>query len=155
MRIGSTAEWLMRGPAVPLVIARRDHVVRRVIACVDGSTHAAAAVAALAGMPWIKDCSVDVLAVIGPDESVAAAAHESVAVLTKAGAAATARIVESEPESWLVNPTHLILDAVEAVRPDLVVLGTRGFTGIPRLVLGSVASAVTHAVPCSVLLAQA
>jgi nucleotide-binding universal stress UspA family protein len=38
---------------------------------------------------------------------------------------------------------------------DLVVVGSRGLTGLPRLVLGSVARNVLYHAPCSVLIVHA
>lgn len=50
-----------------------------------------------------------------------------------------------------VNVPSSILSRVEAMRPDLVVMGTEGHSGIERLVLGSVAERVLRTAPCPVL----
>jgi nucleotide-binding universal stress UspA family protein len=47
-----------------------------------------------------------------------------------------------------------ILDATESLPADLVVVGTRGRTGLSRLVLGSVAEAVVRGAGCSVLVVR-
>jgi nucleotide-binding universal stress UspA family protein len=47
-----------------------------------------------------------------------------------------------------------ILDEIDALAPDLVALGTRGMTGLPRVLVGSVASAIAHYSKSSVLLAH-
>lgn len=47
-----------------------------------------------------------------------------------------------------------IVRAAEQTRADLVVVGTVGRTGLPRLLLGSVAEAVVKNAPCSVLVAR-
>jgi nucleotide-binding universal stress UspA family protein len=47
-----------------------------------------------------------------------------------------------------------ILRAVEEVRPDLVVMGTHGRTGLDRLVIGSVAADVMRKSPCAVAAVQ-
>jgi nucleotide-binding universal stress UspA family protein len=44
-----------------------------------------------------------------------------------------------------------ILDRIEAVRPDLVILGTHGRSGFERFVLGSVATTVIRQGDCNVL----
>jgi acetate kinase len=44
-----------------------------------------------------------------------------------------------------------ILRAVRSTRPELVVMGTHGRTGLSRLVLGSVAARVASMSPCPVL----
>jgi nucleotide-binding universal stress UspA family protein len=83
----------------------------------------------------------------------AAASREHAAANIKAIIAANSRdayryqtsIVERRPASG-------ILQAVEALKPDLVVLGTRGHGRFRRALLGSVASEVLRAAHCDVLL---
>jgi nucleotide-binding universal stress UspA family protein len=48
-------------------------------------------------------------------------------------------------------PAGEILDQVTALRPDLLVMGTHGRSGLQRLLLGSVAEHVLHAATCPVL----
>jgi nucleotide-binding universal stress UspA family protein len=48
-----------------------------------------------------------------------------------------------------------ISDFLRDESPDLVVMGTRGMTGLRKVLVGSVASAITHHAECSVLLARA
>jgi len=48
------------------------------------------------------------------------------------------------------RPADAIIFVVDRDRPDLVVLGSHGRTGLPRLILGSVAEAVLHQATCSV-----
>lgn len=154
MHIGSTAEWLMRCPTTPVVIAREAQQIRSILACVDGSRHARAAVDVLARMPWITDCRVDVISVIQGDEDIRVSAREAADVLAEVGARPSVQVVDVEPTALTLNPKYRILDAIDTFRPDLVVLGTRGRTGVPRLLVGSVAGAVAHAAPGSVLLAR-
>ena len=52
------------------------------------------------------------------------------------------------------SPKHALLDAIETWKPDLVITGSTGKTGLRKLFLGSVCHAlVTHA-PCSVLVVK-
>ena len=46
---------------------------------------------------------------------------------------------------------HMIVDYVKAAGSDLVVMGTHGRTGLPRLFLGSVAERVVGLSPCPVM----
>ncbi len=154
MVLGSTADWLMRCPSTPLVIAREGSPVRTVLMCVDGSTHADAAVEALAALPWIGDCSVEVLAVFEGDDELRVAAQRAVDRIAATGASVSVRVIEPDPESITVNPRSRILEELRATGPDLVALGTAGRTGLSRLLVGSVAGAVAHASQCSVLLAR-
>ena len=50
--------------------------------------------------------------------------------------------------------SHAIVAVCEELQPDLLVVGTRGLTGIRRVLLGSVAEAVAHRAPCSVLIVR-
>ena len=52
------------------------------------------------------------------------------------------------------NPRYQILQALERTQPDLLVLGTRGLSGLARMLVGSVASTVAREASCSVLLAR-
>ena len=67
--------------------------------------------------------------------------------LRPAGLAVTGRVVRSDAREALVR-------AAEEESFDLVVVGSHGRTGLPKLLLGSVAGhVVTHA-PCSVLVVK-
>lgn len=48
-------------------------------------------------------------------------------------------------------PVEVVLAAVEATRPDLLVAGTHGRSGLGRALLGSVAEALLARAPCDVL----
>ena len=48
------------------------------------------------------------------------------------------------------NPAHEIIRAATDWEADLIVMGTRGRTGLERLLLGSVARKVLQHAPCSV-----
>lgn len=154
MHIGSTAEWLMRCPGSPLVVARTDAAVQRVVACVDGSSHARAAVEALARLPWIAGRAVTVMTVLATDDEVTDHARESASILESAGAHVDVSLVGPDRLAVVRSPAYAILDALDELSPDLVALGTKGLTGLPRIVVGSVAGSVAHYAPCSVLLAR-
>lgn len=49
-------------------------------------------------------------------------------------------------------PAELIAQVVREKKPDLVIVGSHGRKGISRFVLGSVAHAVVHRAPCSVVI---
>jgi nucleotide-binding universal stress UspA family protein len=53
------------------------------------------------------------------------------------------------------NPTDEILKAVESEKVDLVVMGTHGWTGLNRFLLGSVAEHVLRKASCPVLTVRA
>jgi nucleotide-binding universal stress UspA family protein len=49
---------------------------------------------------------------------------------------------------------RVILDVAAQRRPDLLAVGSHGRTGIPYILLGSVAAAIVRAAPCDVLVAR-
>lgn len=49
------------------------------------------------------------------------------------------------------NPAEAILQKAAAVKADLIILGTRGKTGLNRMVVGSVAESVLRHANCNVL----
>ena len=78
--------------------------------------------------------------------------HEELAArvereLQSAGLTTVSRVERGDPREGIVH-------AAETERADLVVVGSHGRTGLPKLLLGSVASyVVTHA-PCSVVVVK-
>jgi nucleotide-binding universal stress UspA family protein len=146
LHLGSTADWLMLHPPAPLLIARHGKPVRRVLVCADGSPHAEKAISVLASMPWAGQLEVTVLAVVDHRIDVDTATNSARKQLEAAGATVQVRVDSGKP-------TKAIHDHLAELSPDLVVLGTRGLTGLRHLRVGSTASAVTRAATCSVLLA--
>lgn len=155
LHVGSTAEWLMRCPSAPLVVARRAMLTHEVLACVDGSGHARASVEVLAGLPWVSGARVSVLGVVqSGDDAATRAVDEATGRLRAAGATVRPMVVVPDPLALTVNPVAAVFEAIDLVSPDLVVLGTSGRTGLARLWLGSVASSVARHADCSVLLVR-
>ena len=78
------------------------------------------------------------------DQLEASARERLTAALVKTNVVAEAFVLRSSPAAG-------ILDAAQSVPTALIVVGTRGRTGLVRLALGSVAEAVINSAPCSVL----
>ena len=154
LHIGSTTEWLMQCPNTPLLIARSPVRTERILMCIDGSTHADAAVELLTHFPWIDATNISVLSVIEADNDVRASAEAAALRLEATGAKVEMQIVSPDPESITTNTRASILEMSEQLQPDLIVMGTRGLTGLPRLRVGSVASAIAHHSGSSVLLVR-
>jgi nucleotide-binding universal stress UspA family protein len=154
LHLGSTTEWLLQCPPAPLVVVRRAGRTGRVLACVDGSPHAARAVRTLAGLPWLGRCSVTVLGVVEHDRDPAAAVEAAAGALSDRAAEVVTLLRAPGPMDVFGNVRVDLFDVMGSLAPDLVVLGTRGLTGLRRLRLGSTASAVAHHAPCTVLLAR-
>lgn len=167
-----SAEVIDRAPC-PVLIARKK-TLSAVLLADDGSASAALG-AALVTAPFLRGTAVRVVSVVDSPyplltgdptgagtmaavsayeevlpilrEAHAKVARERVASLAAAGVTASAEIREGD------TVAELVASAVDH-RDDLVIVGSRGKTGIRRLVLGSVARGVLFAAPCSVLVAH-
>ena len=148
LHTGSTADWLLRDPVSPLVIARHPETVRKVLVAADGSTHARRAIETLAGMAWLSGVTVRVAAVDDGRVDTEPALEMTADVLGEAGAQVDTVVLSGDP-------AHALVTEIEKSRPDLVVMGARGEDGLRQLLLGSTASAVTGATDRSVLVAHA
>jgi nucleotide-binding universal stress UspA family protein len=52
------------------------------------------------------------------------------------------------------SPESRIVETAEAIHPDVIVLGSHGYSRWERLLLGSVSDSVVHHAPCSVLIVR-
>jgi nucleotide-binding universal stress UspA family protein len=143
--LGSTTEWLLLSPPAPLAVIRSGRPTRRALVCVDGSAGAEAASRAFAALPWIGQVEVTLL---GVDDGRA-----DLGALEKARARFEPRAGTVQVRSDAGKPTRVILTEIHQGDYDLAVLGTRGHTGLAQLLLGSTASAIVRAAPCSAFVA--
>ncbi len=74
--------------------------------------------------------------------------------LEKLVAARSTRVAFATPRVELGDPRMTIVDTAAMLPADLVVMGTHGRRGVTRLLLGSVAEAVSRSAPCPVLLVR-
>jgi len=174
MILGSvSAEVIDRSPC-PVLVAR-GHLLRRILLAEDGSASAAIGAALVASLPPLRSLPVRVVSVadtgfpygatMDPMASSAAVeayydalpalreererlARERAAKLREAGVSATSEFREGDPAAELIK-------AAAQDKSDCIVIGSRGKTGLTRLVLGSVARAVVFHAGCSVLVAHA
>jgi nucleotide-binding universal stress UspA family protein len=162
---GSVAEQLLHGARCRLVIApkgyaRQDHTqdrLRVVAVGYDGMAESQAALDEAAMLARKFGASMRVIGVLTPAPAVAAAAGPAEA---EAGPDFQTRLHEAvaalEPELRALpviekgDPVEKLLDAAE-MGVDLLVLGSRGFGPVMRLLIGSVSSRVIRAAPCPVL----
>jgi nucleotide-binding universal stress UspA family protein len=61
---------------------------------------------------------------------------------------------ESELEIVTGNPAEEIIRLANIYQADMIVIGTRGLTGVKRIIQGSVSSQVVEDAPCSVLVVK-
>jgi nucleotide-binding universal stress UspA family protein len=173
MLLGSVSAEVVDHAPCPVLVARAA-TVGPILLAHDGSPSAMSAEAILTTLPLAASAPVTVMSVTenalpftaatapgvydwgmaGYIEGLEAArrdtqamADEVVARLRRAGVDAAAVVYDGDPAQELV-------EYAKEHRTGLIVLGTRGHTGLRRLVLGSVArNVLTHA-PCSVLVVR-
>jgi nucleotide-binding universal stress UspA family protein len=75
-------------------------------------------------------------------------------VLTRAAARAQERGVKAQTHAHETDPAEAILEVASAQNADLIVVGSRGLSGIKRFLLGSVSSKVSEHASCSVMIVR-
>jgi nucleotide-binding universal stress UspA family protein len=143
----------------------------RILLAVDGSQSSDRAIDLVAGLALPVDSSIRVLAVHrramnalaltwvddpegrhGTEEP--AAVHDLRSAVQRAEAALSREGVRVEGFVADGRPGTTIVDEAEAMRADLVVVGSRGHGRIATMVLGSTAAEVVDHAPCAVLVAR-
>ncbi len=173
MLLGSVSRHVVSHAPCAVLVARSPEI-RSVLFATDGSDSARAAEGAIGSWPLFNGLPVHVVAVaqtslpmpIGGvpalydqvmeqyDQDVdaarveaAAQAEAAVQRLTAAGRPATGEMMEGDPAGEIVR-------TADARGCDLIVVGTRGLSGMSRLLLGSVAGNVTGHATSSVLVVR-
>lgn len=86
------------------------------------------------------------------------AKEKSVQVLQQASDKIAAQFPEKtlniSTEVLFGSPDSRIVETAEEMRPDIVVVGSHGYSRWERLLLGSVSDSVVHHAPCSVLVVR-
>jgi nucleotide-binding universal stress UspA family protein len=171
--LGSVSSAVVDHAVTPVLVARGDHV-RSILLAEDGSPAGLAARdlvlgwSAFAGIPVRVVGVVDVAApwrsgiaptmfsaamdlytemITNSRETFGQVVAATVATLQAAGRAAEGDLREGDPAAQLVHAVHDIAG-------DLIVIGSRGHTGVSRIVMGSVAHSVLLHSRCSVLVVK-
>jgi len=138
--------------------------IRQVVVAVDFSEHATRAVQAAIELAKRYDASLHLVhayhmpvlvgmpdeVALPPDfwtgvkEAASKRLDQVIANVRSAGVRVTAHLREA-------NPSDAILDVARETGADLIVMGTRGLTGLKHVLLGSVAERTLRLAPCSVL----
>lgn len=154
LHIGSVSEAMANRPPMPVVIARHGVPTERVLVCADGSPHSDAAVAALLRMPWIGRVEVAVACVpepgVEPDQALAAAGR-----IGDAARSTRTEVLRPDPLQVAYHPRDMLLEAARTWGADLLVLGSRGLSGLAAVRAGSIAGTLAARAECSVLIARA
>ena len=163
---GSVAEHLLHGARCRLVIApngyaQEDHSqdrLRVVAVGYDGMAESQAALDEAAALAHKFGASMRVIGVMTPAPPIGAAAAAQASA--ESGPDFQTRlhraVADLDPELRALpvivkgDPVQKLLDAAE-MGVDLLVLGSRGFGPVMRLLIGSVSSRVIRGAPCPVL----
>jgi nucleotide-binding universal stress UspA family protein len=62
--------------------------------------------------------------------------------------------VKAEINQQIGDPARSICEVADTLAVDLIVVGRRGYSGLPELFMSSVSNYVLHHAPCSVLVVQ-
>ena len=168
--LGSVSAEVIDHAPCPVLIVRRA-TLGRIVLALDGSTAAGQALDIVLHWPIFRALPVVVASVVSLPEEVRglsapdfqdqldtsmvrlrsglrahaeALVAEAVSRLGAVGIPATSRVIEDAPEVG-------ILRVAEETEADLIVVGTRGLTGLTRLRLGSTSRHVLHRANTSVL----
>ncbi len=170
-----SAEVVDRAPC-PVLVAR-SATLERIVLAEDGSATAAVGARVIAGLPPFAKLPVHVVSVVDVPFPVTLAdptgtataveayrAYEESMPTLRASHAAFAREraqalellgVTATAEQREGDAAYELITAAQEHKADCIVVGSRGQTGLRRLVLGSVARGVLFHAPCSVLIAHA
>ena len=138
----------------------------KILLPVDSSPYSAAAVKEVINRPWPAGTKVRVLSAVdigpppvGPFMYDAGGSLEMLhQQWTKQANQLTKRVADSLAASGLKteravrdgDPRSVIVAEAENWKANLIVLGSHGYTGLKKLLLGSVAQSVVSHAPCSV-----
>jgi nucleotide-binding universal stress UspA family protein len=138
----------------------------KILLAVDDSEYSNAAVREVAKRPWPRGTSVRVLTVVEPfppipiepwyggreslvniDKEMQKRARE---LVKKTAESLKKKGIKTQPVVLEGDARFVIVHEAEKWKADLIVIGSHGYTGIKRLLLGSVASSVVNHAHCSV-----
>jgi nucleotide-binding universal stress UspA family protein len=141
----------------------------KILLAVDGSEYSNAAAESVARRPWPANSEVKIVSVIelfqpyltemwavsdefweDMDKSAKAQANDAIDKARAYFQVAERKDLEVSQHIPKGNPRSVILDEAEAWGADLIVLGSHGYTGLKRVLLGSVSQAIAAHAKCSV-----
>jgi len=164
--LGSVSHRILTlAPCATLIVNGPVKAMKQILLPLQGLSDAEAAVRFLQLKPFHDAVEVTLLTVLPstqppwPGEAAAATAEklEEQALQSARdyinGEAERLRAIGYQARGIAVfgTPSAMILQEATKLRSDLILMGTRGRQGITRFLLGSVAHAVLHQMPCPVL----
>ena len=166
---GSVADNVMNHAACPVRLARPGTATKgapNLLIAYDGSNFADAAVAAVAARHWPKGTKATILAVSEFQLRMGEIANALInslghgrnsspwpwmdGKLAKAAKRLEAAGIRAETSLVIGEIRHTLLRNAKLLKADSIFVGSHGYTGLRRVMLGSVAAAVAAHAPCSV-----
>jgi nucleotide-binding universal stress UspA family protein len=176
--LGSVSRAVTSHAKCSVEVARRSKAqgangkTMRILLAVDGSEFSDAAVEEIANRPWPHEGEVHVISVIHlpftltpetwalPDsyyfklesaerERAEAAINRAIARLRESNAGREIPLTLTS-EVIVGHPEMVVMETAKKWNADLVALGSHGYRGFTRFLLGSVSQAVASHAPCSV-----
>ncbi|MEP7274345.1 MAG: universal stress protein [Acidobacteriota bacterium] len=172
--LGSVSRAVVTHAKCSVRVARsletKPRVGTRILIAVDGSVGSDAAINAVSGRPWVPGTEVHIVSAIQlpfvptaeawalPEgyykqleqesrDQAKAAIKGALAVLEGTGRKTPLTVTA---ETIVGHPEEVILGTAKARGSNLIILGSHGYRGIERFLLGSVSSAVAFHAHCSV-----
>lgn len=173
--LGSVAERVARHTGCAVLVARPlRHGLKTILLATDGSDCAAVAADLLGRLPLPGQAAVQVVRVLpfredlvrchkiqtpfsSQAEAELYADREVRNAQSQVDAVAAALAGEGRPAAGELrsgDPAEALLEAVEAGKADLLVVGSQGLGALERFFMGSVSEKVLRHAPCSVLVAR-
>jgi nucleotide-binding universal stress UspA family protein len=138
----------------------------RILLAIDNSKHSAAAIDAVTSRPWPPETVVRVLYTVEQSVIPAFALWHNTAddsQQERQREIEHANQLTTDVANWLDkaglacetsvrigNPRSIIVDEAKEWFADFIIIGSQGYTGIKKLLLGSVAQSVVSHAPCSI-----
>jgi nucleotide-binding universal stress UspA family protein len=141
----------------------------KILLAVDGSDFGGTAVNSVANRPWPANTEVKIITVMEPFQpylaEVWAVSDDFYEAMDKSATTQATNAIEKALEIFQKagnsdlrvsheiikgNPRNAILDEAETWNADLIVVGSHGYTGLKRVLLGSVSQAIASHAKCSV-----
>jgi len=173
--LGSVAQKVVRyAPCSVLVVKRRPETLHKILVPLDRSAHASTVVSFLEELPWPERTEITLLSIVERQGYFAAGVSFNARVelkktldelyrterealervQVKAANRLQQKVRKVEMEIRGGHPSGEILRVAQAGGFDLVVVGSKGLTGVKRFLLGSVSQKVVKYAPCSVLVVR-
>ena len=162
--LGSVSHRVMtEAPCATLVVSGPMPSLRHILLAVQGPDDADRAIRFLASKPFRSAAEMTALTVLPFAQppwpagvSVTDAMKEEVLegaslFIEDVAKRLTGMGYQAKGTARLGNPAPMIFEEAARLKPDLIMMGSRGRKGVTRFVLGSLSHAVLHRMPCAVL----